>query len=634
MSSLRFNYYLFLSVFLFPTNLSGQSIEVDKNFSSLKLDRVVEIWEDTTKSFTIKDVLNRNLEFKRSTQNTLNFGYQNSYFWIRFSISNADTLPKELILEIENPHINKIQLFHVKNENIQSQPLTGDNLPFSTRQLDHPHFLFPINIPGGSQQTYYLWIDKHGEQVQCPLRLSSASAFNERNTQLMLFWGFLIGVVVLFAILSAMVFVIYSQKITFFYLGYAMSSALFTIAHTGVGFQYLWNQWTWWQSAARPTTALLMYTFFILFTISFLKAKQRSKILFTFLIILLVPLVFLLFVLWVQHPSIGIVKHYWYHPEFYSGEYLLIFMKSLRSLVSLILTSVLILGIFFFIKERKLESFLFMLSIGLLYFGAISTLLVFSGVLPGNLVTKNFPILSTSFESLLLGMMLASRWRTTRRENEKMHLELNQQREKSARNLIEGQLQERKRLSQQLHDSISSTLANLRLRMSMYSNALNSEQKELKSIESEIKRIGEDVRQISHDLSPVLLERYGLHSAIEELVELTASTHPNIKIDLNSNITDFTSVSEISQKTVYFTMQELLSNISKYADARNIAIEFSRRTDRLILIFKDDGKEYDPSKPTSGIGLSNLISRIVLLGGKIDILPHEEGMLHRFEIPI
>ncbi len=627
--------YLHSFIFIFLiTEGFGQQIEVNQNFATLQLDRHVEIFEDATKSLQIRDIFNQNPDFKKAQGSTLNFGYQNSYFWIHFNIRNADTIPADLILEIENPHINKVQLFTIHNQNLVESPLTGDNLPFATRILNHPHFLFPISIGSKDSKSFYLWIDKHGEQVQCPIRLSNSTAFSEHNSRLMVFWGFLIGIVVLFAFLSAMIFILYNQSISFYYMGYAMSSCIFLIAHTGIGFQYLWSNQTWWQSAARPTTALLIYSFYVLFAQSFFRIKERSRLLFGYTTLLIIALYFFILILWVQHPVIGIVENYWYHPTFYSGVNLLTYMKTVSLTASLVLISVLLIGIYYFIRERKLENLWFMLSAAMLFMGAISTLLVFSGALPGNLITKNLPLLTTSAETLILALLLANRWSAVRRKNVQITSELIEQRQQSAMNLIEGQMIERKRLSQQLHDSISATLANMRMRLSMYLDASHNNDEDLRVIENDLKRTGEDVRQISHDLSPVLLERYGLGPALDELVEMTRTAHPKKEIKYISDSEELSNIPDVIQKTVFYTMQEILNNITKHGQASSIAIILSKKQDQLILEFKDDGINYDPSVDSNGIGLSNLISRIDLLNGISEIRKNEQGMIHKFEIPI
>ena len=612
----------------------GQVVQIDRHFDFIKLDQVVEVWEDTTKSVEFDDIMSSSFPFYRHNQNTLNFGYQNSYFWIRFVVENTDSVWVSTMLEVENPHINKLQLFEVSSNRITSFPMTGDNLPFPTRQIDHPHFLFELESGPLASTTYYLWIDKHGEQVQCPLRLSSVKSFTSHSTDVSIFWGVLIGILILFVMLSTMIFIFYQRKISFYYWGYAVSSCIFLIAHTGIGFQYLWSYSTWWQSAARPTLAPLLYIFFLLFTRSFLDIPKTSNLLNRFTQVLIGVLLIHIFILWIQHPFLSLIDNYWYHPAYYSGETLLTFMKSLGLVAVVSLTSILAIGIYYFIRDRKLESLWFMMSAAMLFIGAVSTIFVFSGSLPANLVTKNLPILTSSFETLILAVLLANRWSVVYKENAVMSLELAASRQRSAMNLIEGQLQERKRLSQQLHDGISTTLANMRLRLSIFNDQSDTKSDDLMDLEAQLERTGKDIRKISHDLSPVLLERYGLIPALEELIEINRNSNPNVIHQFDSNTSDLGSVPEYVQKTVFYTVKEILHNIEKHSEASEVKLMVTYHPKLLSLTFEDDGKGYDPLQPTEGIGLNNLISRIDLLGGRSIIKYDKDKMIHHFEIPI
>ena len=539
----------------------GQAIEVDRNFEFQKLDRIVDVWQDTSKSAEFEDVISSSVVFEKFNQNTLNFGYQDSYFWIRFEIVNRDSILLNLILEIENPHINKIRLFQQSMDTVSGFPLTGDNTPFATRQIAHPHFLFPVNLKPGQPSTFYLWIDKHGEQVQCPLKLSSTDSFSVQNTELMVFWGILIGILSLFVFLSAMIFVLYNRRISFYYLGYSVSAFIFLVAHAGLGFQYLWSTSTWWQSAARPSMAISIYIFYLLFTRSFFAIRSRSKALDIFTKFVLAVLIIHLSILLIQSPFLGLIEHYWYHPEYYSGTSLLSFQKSMNLTALTVIFSVFLIGMYFLLIDRRLEYLWFVLSAAMLLIAGTSTLFVFSGVLPANLFTKNLPLISTSAETFVLALLLANRWRTVYKDNARISAELIAQRAASARNLIEGQLQERKRLSQQLHDGISTTLANIRLRLSIFNENAKSKTNELIELEKQLERTGKDVRQISHDLSPVLLERYGLIPALEELIEVNKNANPGVGFHFDSNGAHFESVPEFIQKNGLLYSQR---NINQY----------------------------------------------------------------------
>ena len=237
---------LFVCFILLVSALSAQKpIQVGKEFKEEVLSRQVDLLEDASKSLTIQTVLVQHFLFKPNAQPFINLGFTNSYYWVRFKLTNPDSARKELILEVENPHINKLQLFTVSGKQVSAGMLTGDHFPFAQRPVRHPHFLFPISVPPGKTMTYYLWTDKHGEQLQIPLKLWEKAYFFTNQYTLFLFWGFLLGIASLYCIVSFFVFVFFRQKLTFYYWIYTTAVWFFLVAHTGLGFQLFWSESTW-----------------------------------------------------------------------------------------------------------------------------------------------------------------------------------------------------------------------------------------------------------------------------------------------------------------------------------------------------------------------------------------------------
>lgn len=239
-------YLLLVCLITMVWSLSAQNpLKVGKEFKEELVSRQVELLEDSSKRLTIQNVLAQQSLFKPNAKPFINPGFTNSYYWVRFQLSNPDSVRKELILEVENPHINKLQLFTVSGKQVNAGMLTGDHFPFMQRPVRHPHFLFPISVPPGKTMTYYLWVDKHGEQLQIPLKLWEKEYFLTNEYTLFLFWGFLLGIASLYCIVSFFVFVFFRQKLTFYFWIYTTGIWLFLVAHTGLGFQLFWRESTW-----------------------------------------------------------------------------------------------------------------------------------------------------------------------------------------------------------------------------------------------------------------------------------------------------------------------------------------------------------------------------------------------------
>ncbi len=607
-------------------------VQVGNTFEELFLSKQVALLEDPSNKLSIKEVVK--LPFKSHTNVSINLGFTNSFYWVKFRLFNPDTVKKELILEVENPHINKLQLYALSQGQMQVSMLTGDHFPFAQRPIKYTHFLLPIQLKPHQTIDYYLWVDKHGEQLQIPLRLWNKETFSTNSYKLFLFVGCMLGISSLYCIISLLIYLFFRQKLTFYYWLYTAGIWLFLVAHAGLGFQLLWTQSTWWASAARPTTAMLLYIFSLLFTRRFFDLSHTHRFFNLFTKALIAMFLLLLLILWLQNPILGIFKEYWYNPIYYDGTWLLLFMKAVNLVCFIFLVTMPIIGIHYYVRYRKPESLWFSAGNSMLLLGGLTIIFVFAGYLPDNYITQNIPLLTNAIETVILSFLLANRFRNIHQQNAQISAELAEQRQRNALQLLEGQSIERKRLSQELHDGISLALANIRLRLSIVAEKLNGQGKEVQALVEDLGEVGQDVRQFSHALSPVLLERHGLVEAIEDLAFRTQSAHPKLKIRFDHDSFSGQSIHSLIQQSLYQITLELVNNIAKHAEATQARLRLTENSNEILLEVQDNGMGYQPDNEAQGIGLQNIRSRVELFNGIFEGVRLEQGMLHRIRIPI
>lgn len=630
----RGRFCLLWSVFLLWTGSASAQVPVpiSKDFKELFLTSQVALLEDSARTLTSRDVVR--MPFRPNVGASINLSFTMSYYWVKFSLYNPDSLPRELLLDIENPHLNKLRLYTLAPGGIGASQLTGDHFPFAQRPLPYPHFVFPLRLPPRQTTIYYLWADKHGEQLQIPLRLWDKGFFERQHSRSILFIGSMLGVNSLYCLISLLVFLFFRQKLTLYYWLYTVFVWVFLVAHTGLGFQYLWPQATWWASAARPTSALCFYSFSLLFARRFFNLSHGSRILDWFTKGMIGWFVVLLLVLWAHHPALGLVKNYWYNPVYYEGGGLLLYMKTVNLSAFIFLLSLPIISIYLYIRERKTESLWYGLGSAMLLLGGVLVIFVFAGYLPDNYLTQNAPLVTNALETVILSFLLANRFRNIYLNNNLISIELSEQRRQNTLRLLEGQVQERHRLSQELHDGLSLSIANIRLRMSLLADRLNGERREADALVEDLGQIGQDVRQFSHALSPILLERNGLVAALDDLLFHTRQAQPNQKIEFVHETFSEENIPSLIQQTLYQIVLELVNNMGRHAKATHGRIRLSRTPDELRLEVWDNGVGYAIEETETGIGLANVRSRADLFGGSFHAERLPEGMKHEVRIPV
>ena len=189
--------------------------------------------------------------------------------------------------------------------------------------------------------------------------------------------------------------------------------------------------------------------------------------------------------------------------------------------------------------------------------------------------------------------------------------------------MIKGQEKERKRVAEDLHDNLGSVLATLKLHFENLK--LNKEKKKINQnelfnkTETLIDEAYLKVRSIAHAKNAGVIANQGLLVAIKIMAEKISSADK-----INIEVVDFgldKSLDNNFEILVFRIVQELITNIIKHANAKNITINISLYDNNLNLIVEDDGKGFDVKKIDlkNGMGISSIKTRINHFNGTIDI---------------
>ena len=183
----------------------------------------------------------------------------------------------------------------------------------------------------------------------------------------------------------------------------------------------------------------------------------------------------------------------------------------------------------------------------------------------------------------------------------------------------EARSNEKKRISQELHDGILGRLFGTRLSLDSlnFSEGKDALLKRSNYI-SDLKTIEEDIRKISHDLNTDFVSGSGFMDILSELIEKQSLAF-QLKYEFNHE--DDINWEDVSNKTkinLYRIIQESLQNIYKHAKANSVKISIKPKNDVICLSISDDGKGFDFHKSKKGIGLKNIKSRVNELDGKVN----------------
>jgi len=161
----------------------------------------LEYLEDPGGNLTIEDVTQPEYaaRFAPSREETPNFGYTNSFYWIRFQMRN-ETNSGDWRLAFSDARLGLIDYYYLPQDGtswIYQQ--SGRFRPSTVREYVHPYFVFPLNLSTSNEGTVYLRLQSN-LPVRFSLFLWPAALFEQTTHFLFLIMGLFYGVVIVMAV--------------------------------------------------------------------------------------------------------------------------------------------------------------------------------------------------------------------------------------------------------------------------------------------------------------------------------------------------------------------------------------------------------------------------------------------------
>jgi two-component system sensor histidine kinase UhpB len=185
--------------------------------------------------------------------------------------------------------------------------------------------------------------------------------------------------------------------------------------------------------------------------------------------------------------------------------------------------------------------------------------------------------------------------------------------------MFEGQETERQHIGIELHDNINQLLVTVLLLLKSY--RISPDQGDLiipKSIDILTDAL-QEIRKLTHQLIVPTFTDTSFSETISEIVHsLTLAGIKEVSVELHQNC--FLEKLDGPLKLhLYRILQEGVSNIIKYANAKHVNISIKVSGNSLLLRVKDDGVGFDLQEKRKGIGLKNICSRVKLHAGNVQI---------------
>ena len=619
--------HMYLGIYFIPF-LMGLGIKVYANhelqWAHQQLSNSLLIYEDKAGDQTVESIMNLpDQNFSKGSIHQ-NFGFTTSAWWMKFELTNKEAKDVSAFFRIANGHIHKLDFYVVNGDEILNQK-AGNYYPHQNKTLQFSDYLFPLNIKNSQKTTYFLRLEKKGAELNAPISILKgdfdyAGIYNK--------WNLLFGGVFLYIMVIIFCALIIRTKVTAYYMIYVICISIYMATIKGISSELLWPNNPWIQTNALELSKHLAYIFYILFILNFVGWNKEFPIINKFL-----------------KATIGLVALNIFIRLIYSTSTLIPvnFMMRFVQLTAIFLPLSNFLLIYLLYQDWKSSGKREVLGLLVITFGLVFPLsflvALHFGLIAALPLYPNLLVIMFLLEIFLISVMIVYRYYNFYKKEINYNKEISTLRKIAVENILLGQEEERIRIAKDIHDGISLSLANIRMRLSAIEAQVPlPHKKSIGDMVFQIGRTAQDVRNISHNLAPLSLQHQELTGAIEELIYQIELVNANMDIEFNYSENINTSLSQIHKQNVYQTVNEIFNNILKYAEASRIRIKLLLLQNQLQLDIDDDGIIYNPDLKLNGansLGLLSIRSRATLLNGQFVILPKEEGgMLHRLCIPI
>ncbi|MFE5593900.1 sensor histidine kinase [Streptomyces sp. NPDC056549] len=176
-----------------------------------------------------------------------------------------------------------------------------------------------------------------------------------------------------------------------------------------------------------------------------------------------------------------------------------------------------------------------------------------------------------------------------------------------------------RRIERDLHDGAQARLVALAMGLGLAKEKLLEDPEAAAAMvdeaHGEVKLALQELRDLARGIHPAVLTDRGLSAALSSV-----SARCTVPVKVNVDLAE--RPAEAIEGIAYFTVSELLQNVSKHARARSASVEVWRSGDRLMLQVRDDGA--GGARFDGGTGLAGLAERLGAVDGLL-VLDSPEG---------
>lgn len=212
-------------------------------------------------------------------------------------------------------------------------------------------------------------------------------------------------------------------------------------------------------------------------------------------------------------------------------------------------------------------------------------------------------------------------------ENVSSQVKLNRLSSEITNKIIEAHEEEKQRLSQEIHDTISQSLAALKIDIQQFVKKTDPISEAGIQIVQRMTEIIETTRHLAYDLRPDLLDNLGLIEAVRHFaLELSKRNSITLKIFINVEHADFGDHINLQ---LFRIIQEALTNTVKHGRANQVTLLIFKNKHCYTFLIRDNGVGFNvdtltDTLPSNHLGMRIMRERSKDIGAELEISSQEK----------
>ena len=392
-------------------------VEFNDNITIADSNNAIYFHQDPLSQLSLSYLKNNGILFEQYPKKVFNEGFTSSGYWLKMHL-RSDTLEhNRWLMEIGYPLLDHLEVY-IENEDGArlKQYLLGDLQSFTHRPIQHRNFVIPLDFSQHKIQTLYINVQT-SSSMQLPVQFWQRDHFIEAHSTEQYGLGMYYGMMLVMFLYNLFLWLSFRDQSYLLYIAYIASFAALQLATSGIGYQFVWQDSTYFQQLAVPLTIALVGVFGTAFSRSFLHTQRYNRSADRALLSCLVLSAFTGVLAFVVDTSTVMAI---------AGPVVLAFL-----LVILYASTVTLL-------QGKREARFFLAAWVAFIIGGLVTISTIFGILPNNMLTIHASKIGSVFEIVLLSFALADRINLLQAEKKAAENQVKKELQRKTESLLES----------------------------------------------------------------------------------------------------------------------------------------------------------------------------------------------------